>query len=480
MISYSFDDTSKTPLYEQLYKLIRNDITSGALAPHAPLPSKRTLAEQLSVSVITVENAYSQLLSEGYIYSEPRRGFYVMPLSVPTEGGTMEQSRQSQLKQAADKLAAQGTGQPDVHQKTYFADFSSNASDPATFPFATWAKLTRRILSDDQEKLMTNPPSSGMYDLRLAIADYLRQFRGIAVNPNNIIIGAGTETLYSILINLLGNDKTYATENPGYEKIAHILDSNSLKNVRIPLDEDGIIIEELEKNNVNVIHTTPSHHFPTGITMPIKRRLELLAWADDTNKTENKNTKNRYIIEDDYDSEFRLSGRPIPALMSIDSDEKVIYMNTFTKSLASTIRISYMILPEHLMSEYKKKLSFYSCPVSTFEQLTLANFISEGYYEKHINRMRTASRKKRDLLLKAIKTGPLGAISEISEEQSGLHFILKIKTRKSDKDFREACLREGINITSIQGSSKSYMINYSSIPIERIEEAVERIDRACH
>ena len=305
MISYSFDESSRISLYEQLYMMIRDDITSGTLEPNTLLPSKRALAEQLSVSVITVENAYSQLMSEGYIYSEPRKGFFVNELDLAGNFMSTISSPASPQSTPADNTTNSSINSSN-DSPIYFADFSSNATDPATFPFATWAKLTRRILSDDQEKLMTNPPSNGMYDLRIAIADYLRQFRGIQASPDNIIIGAGTETLYSILVNLLGIDKIYAIENPGYEKIAQILDSYAVQNVRVSLDANGIIIDELEKNNVNVIHTTPSHHFPTGITMPIKRRLELLAWADDSTK---KSKADRYIIEDDYDSEFRLSGR---------------------------------------------------------------------------------------------------------------------------------------------------------------------------
>ena len=227
---------------------------------------------------------------------------------------------------------------------------------------------------------------------------------------------------------------------------------------------------------VNIIHTTPSHHFPTGITMPIKRRYDLLNWAVNSNG---------YIIEDDYDSEFRLSGRPIPSLMSIDTNERVIYMNTFTKSLASTIRISYMILPNHLMDLYNERLSFYSCPVSNFEQLTLAKFMSDDFYEKHINRMRTASRKKRNMLIKAIKNGPLGRISEIGEEQSGLHFILTVQSKKTKDEIIEECKKRDINIISIKLSEPlmyhsndftiHFMINYSSIPLDRIDEAVNRL-----
>ena len=490
MISYSLDDNKKTALYEQLYNYLKNDIVSGRLSANTPLPSKRNFAGQLSISVITVENAYNQLLSEGFIYSLPRKGFYVNDIF---EDNPLSQNQIMSTTNNADKAnqnanythnstpATQYFMSTDnnhtIPTDKYFADFSSNATDPESFPFSIWVKLTRRILSEDQAYLMQNSPSNGIPELRQAIANYLYAFRGMNVNPDNIIIGAGTETMYNILIQLLGYDKIYACENPGYDKISQILSSNNVKSLRIPIDESGVIVSELEKHLVNIIHTTPSHHFPTGLTMPIKRRYELLSWADNDQKD------TRYIIEDDYDSEFRLAGRPVPSLFSTDNNSKVIYMNTFTKSLASTIRISYMILPDNLMEFYRKNLFFYSCTVSTFEQLTLARFISEGYYEKHINRMRNASRKKRDLLLNSIKNSPLGDISEISEEKSGLHFVLNIKTRMSENELITKCKENSIKLMPISyfykdkktANKNAYMINYSSIPTERIEESVNRI-----
>ncbi|MCR5632919.1 MAG: PLP-dependent aminotransferase family protein [Eubacterium sp.] len=472
MLSYSFSDNKTTPLYEQLYQMIRDDILSGRLHSFEPLPSKRSIANQLSISVITVENAYNQLMSEGYIESIPRKGFYVSDIN---QIELRPDNTVYGLKNTTFINTTSNNYSTDTSSPNYFADFTSNATDPESFPFTIWAKINRHILSEEQEKLMTNPPSNGMRELRIAIAQNLSSFRGINVNPNNIIIGAGTDTIYSILIQLLGFDIMYGTEDPGYDKISLALDANNVANVRIPIDDSGIIISELRKNMIDIIHTTPSHHFPTGITMPIKRRYELLNWAITPNRPLGLHNL-KYIIEDDYDSEFRFTGLPIPSLFSIDNNERVIYMNTFTKSLASTIRISYMVLPDHLMNEYRERLSFYSCPVSTFEQLTLARFISEGFYEKHINRMRTSSRKKRDTLLKAIKSCKLGDISEIKEEQAGLHFILKLDASVSDESFILKCKKDGVNISSI--SEHSFMINYSSVPLDRIKDAVGVLETA--
>ena len=198
-----------------------------------------------------------------------------------------------------------------------------------------------------------------------------------------------------MIIQLLGREKKYALEDPGYRKIAQIYKSNNVNFEYIPLDSDGIDRKALEKSSAQVLHISPSHHFPTGIVTPISRRYELLSWASESAE--------RYIIEDDYDSEFRFSGKPIPSLQSIDTLDKVIYINTFSKSLTSTIRISYMVLPKELMELYKKELSFYSCTVSNFEQYTLASFIQQGYFEKHINRMRNYYRAHRDRVMSAIK-----------------------------------------------------------------------------
>ncbi len=520
------------PLYEQIYNYIKQDILSGELATDTALPSKRAFAKQLNVSVITIENAYTQLLSEGFIYSLPRKGFYVSNIygegniygedefvysSVNSDAAryTNNGSHGYGLIDGDKHVYAQGDGlredniistynngslHNDVtnecnpkkqdsikHSVDIIYDFVSNSTDPSSFPFDTWARVTRRTLNEDRDKLMVDSPANGTFELRSAIARYLHDFRGIYVSPESIIIGAGTESLYLLLILTFGQNIIYAYENPGYQKISKILDTYRVNHIGIPMDSDGIIPEELMRNNVNIIHTTPSHHFPTGITMPVKRRYELLNLAAQrTNLTDDfsdiENT--RYIIEDDYDSEFRMSGRPIPSLYSMDKNDKVIYMNTFTKSLSSTIRISYMILPPKLLDIYKQKSFEKSCPVSNFEQLPLARFITEGYYEKHINRMRTSYRKKRDILINAIKSGPLGDYAEIHEEHSGLHFVLEIKFDEmgkniSDDEFSKKLLENGVRLLplSYYGDTRPhhFMMNYSSIPIDNIEKAVDII-----
>ncbi len=361
----------------------------------------------------------------------------------------------------------------------YLADFTGNQTRQENFPFSIWSKLVREVLNDKQQELMTTPPCGGLLELRKAIAHHLQDFRNMQVEPNQIIIGAGTEYLYSLLIQLLGHDKIYAAENPGYQKIHQVYSHNQVRCVSIPMDTMGLPVSALEEHHVDIIHLSPAHHFPTGIVMPISRRYELLAWAS------GKDT--RYIIEDEYDSEFRLAGRPIPTMQSIDVCEKVIYMNTFTKSLASTVRISYMVLPPHLVQQFYDNLSFYSCTVSNFEQYTLSRFIDDGYFEKHINRMRNLYHQTRDTLIDSIKKSPLSSYVTIGEEYGGLHFLITIRTADSDEAFCRRAREKGIRISSLStyyhDTAESnavipehiFIMNYSSIDPKVIPQAIEKL-----
>ncbi|WP_010243095.1 MocR-like pyridoxine biosynthesis transcription factor PdxR [Acetivibrio cellulolyticus] len=462
MLTYSFASLGSDSLYQHLYKCIKNDILQGVLAPGGKIPSKRSFAKNLNISTITIENAYAQLMAEGYIYSIPKKGYFVSDI-------TNSISPKAELN-SENIIAA-------ANQSEYFADFLSNRTNHANFPFSIWAKIMREIISEESEALMTNPPCGGIIELRQAISDYLHEFRGMNVSPNQIIIGAGTEYLYGLLIQLLGHDKKFGVEDPGYKKIAQIYSSNSVKCHFIPLDENGISIPALEESLADIVHISPSHHYPTGIITPISRRYELLGWAS--------KSESRYIIEDDYDCEFRLLGKPIPALQSIDVMEKVIYMNTFTKSLASTIRISYMILPEHLLDRFYSKLGFYSCTVSNFEQYTLAKFIKNGYFEKHINRMRNFYRNQRDAILQCIKNSPLSSSVKIKEEDSGLHFLMHINTSLSDETIIHRAEQEGLRISclsqyyhkDIPGAEHTLIINYSGIEPNKIQEAIDRLSK---
>ena len=461
MLTYSFTDIGSDSLYIHLYKCMKNDITRGNLTAGTKLPAKRPFAENLGISIITVENAYAQLAAEGYIYSLPRKGYYVAAIQQNQNFTSFEAPSPSPRPSAAPE---------------FFADFSSNQVCKEQFPFSVWAKIIRELLSECQTELLTNPPSGGVLFLRESIAGYLRAFRNIHVDPEQIIVGAGTEYLYGLITQFLGRDKCYGIENPGYQKISKIYESHQINFRPVSVEKDGINIRELEEQNIDVMHLSPSHHFPTGIVTPISKRYELLGWA--------AKSEDRYIIEDDYDSEFRLTGQPIPSLQSIDAMEKVIYMNTFTKSLASTIRISYMVLPRHLLELFYEKLSFYSCTIPNLDQYALGKFIADGYFENHINRMRTYYHKKRDYLLDKIRKSGLAGHASILEKDSGLHFLLRLDIPCSDRKFISDMKKRGIRISALseyyippqEDPKHTFIINYSSLSEEQIEHAVKELE----
>lgn len=463
MLTYSFDHRDDTPLYLYLYQCIKEDILTGKLQKDTKLPSKRTFAKNLGISTITVENAYGQLQSEGYIYSQPKRGFFVMELSRPEE-----------VSFPADVPVPE---QP-LSEKKYEIDLVNNKTHPDNFPFSIWTKIIRETLSQKREELMTTPPCGGILELRAAIASHLKAFRGMEVAPEQIIVGAGTEYLYGLIIQLLGYEKIYAIENPGYRKLAKVYHSNRVICHPILSDDQGMNPASLEAVHANVAHISPSHHFPTGKVTAISRRYELLAWST--------KAPERYIIEDDYDSEFRMTGKPIPTMQSIDMSDRVIYVNTFTKTLSSTIRLGYMVLPKHLLQRFYQHMQFYSCTVSNFEQYTLAHFLSQGYFEKHINRMRTHYKTIRDDLLSALKKSPLSPRIHIYEENAGLHFLLEVNTTLSDEEMTAAAKSHGVHLSFLsqyyfdtEENIPDHMLvfNYSGIAREDIPKTLELLSK---
>lgn len=453
MLTYSFQNIGNDSLYEYLYKCIKKDILEGKLAAGEKLPSKRSFAKNLGISVITVENAYAQLMAEGYIYSQPKSGYYISEINkyllTPEGDGDGKHAiyllKSKQMMESGDiPWRGSGTTQREQDQKRssqIHTDLVNSRTDPKQFPFTIWARLLREVLSEKREELMNKAPGAGVKELRQAIAGYLLQYQNIQVTEEQIIIGAGTEYLYGLIIQLLGQEKIYALEDPGYVKLAKIYGSHLVKTAYIPMDEGGVQIDKLRESGGEVMHISPSHHYPTGITTPIGRRYELLAWANEQ--------EGRYIIEDDYDCEFRMAGRPIPALQSIDQLGRVIYMNTFTKSLTSTIRISYMVLPLELLQKFQDTLGFYSCTVSNFEQYTLAEFIARGYFEKHINRMRNHYRGTRDEVLAAIKESPLRDKVSVLQADGGLHFLLRVETELTDEELVLRAAQKGIRISCL-------------------------------
>ncbi len=411
MLTYVLEKTGAEPMYVQIYKHIKKDIENGVIKANEKLPSKRVLAENLGVSIITVENAYSQLTSEGYVKALPKRGYFAENIS----------SFQSYVH----------------NENTVSAEKTNVTSAAKDFPFAIWAKLMREELSNEREMLMTRPPINGSERLRCAIAKHIRQFRNIDVSPDRIVIGAGTEYLYMLINILIGEGRTFGVEDPGYSKISDIYSCLGAKCAYIPMESDGVDIAALKASGADIMHISPSHHFPTGVVTSVGKRYALLGWASEK--------EGRYIIEDDYDSEFRLSGRPIPSLLSIDAADRVIYMNTFSKSLSPTIRISYMVLPVSLTKLFRQKLSCCSCTVSTFEQYTLARFIDDGYFEKHINRVKHLYKKRRDNMLEKISQYPLFEGCRVTGQDSGLHCLIEFDTQLSDGELLHKVTKLGFH-----------------------------------
>ena len=477
MITYKLENKEDKSLYEYLYECIRDDIRSGVLKSGEKLPSKRAFASNQGISVVTVENTYAQLQAEGYIYSLPKSGFYVSDIGIDGDKNIVK----GPLKTFPDAEETEHVNESvDQDEPTY--NMVSNHTDPENFPFSNWAKIMRSVLTTEEKRLLKNPPTGGVYELREAIAVHLKAFRGIDVSPEQIIVGAGSEYLYNLIVQLLGRDKVYGIENPGSRKIRNIYSSLGVNVKSVGLDGEGVETDGENLNGVDILQISPSHQFPLGTVTGIGRRMALIRWANER--------EGRYIIEDDYDSEFRLQGKPIGALFSLDTTGRVIYFNTFTKSLSSTIRVSYMVLPKELLLEFKERLSFYSCTVSNFEQYTLAKFISEGHFEKHINRMRKHYRELRDVLISELMLGPLKDRIEFSEENAGLHFLIRLDAKDmSDEELKAMALKEGIlvsflseylsteglredEVTALRDKYKGYaLINYSGLNEGNIRDA---------
>lgn len=489
MLTYDLQPNSRRSLYEQLYLAIRADIEDGQLAANDKLPSKRSLAQHLGISVITVENAYRQLSAEGYIETKERAGTFVANLpSVPRR--TRDASRsvdqntgcsaaQNTAPNAYRRRSARSSGSScPSRQASYvpretiagsskrirgpiaptdgtaplLADFSGAHQSGNLFPFHIWAKTVRQTLNEASKGrlLQTSYDNCGAAELRRAISQHLAGFRGLNVSPDQLVIGAGAQDLYGILVQLLGRERAFAIEDPGYPALRAHYESSGADVRAVPVDEEGMNVPELQRSDASVAHCTPAHQFPTGTVMAAARRHALLDWASQGN-----GTTRRYIIEDDYDSEFRMRGRPIPPLLASDSQESVIYLNTFTRSLGSVFRIAYMVLPAHLLYEFKERFASRSCMVGALEQLELARFIASGNYERHVNRQRTAYRRLQDEMVALLSESPAGPRLNFRGVGAGLHFLMDVDLSNTPSSsaaaLEAAALERGIRLVDIEG-----------------------------
>lgn len=457
MLTVELDNKSTMPLYEQLYLRIRELISEGELAEGERLPSERGLAYNLQISRNTVVLAYEQLYAEGYVEVRPQSGYYINKID------NVNKEENQGISEIYNKKK--------TDKKDYKYDFSPFSLCKESFPYKMWDRLYRKCLRDGGEKLFNLGERQGDIELRKAIAKHLFGYRGLVVKPENMIIGAGTGYLLQILEHLFDEKYSFAMENPTYMQAYKIFSSLNRKIEAVDLDESGLKLSDLNKTEAKVVYLTPAHQFPSGVVMPITRRKELLSWALG---------EEHYIIEDDHDSEFRYKGLPIPPMKAIDSRDKVVYLGTFSRTIAPAIRIGFMVLPDKLLEAYRNKLAFLACTVPRIEQAVLTEFIMGGHYERHINKTRKIYKTRHDALMSALKD--FGNKVCIMGENAGMHLAVRFKYRITEKELLEVAERLGIKVAGLSkhriGQENAdfdlatLLIGYGNIDEESIKEGV--------
>lgn len=467
---------AKAPLYEKIYEYIKNEIVDGKISRGEKLPSTRLLAKNLSVSRSTVELAYDQLLAEGYIEAEPYRGYFVCDIEALYQ---LEQRNHMQEKLQAGQDWQPGWKTEIKHgagsSKQKEIDFSPYTIDTQNFPYNVWRKLHKNVLLDDREEILLSGDGQGDHELRMAIADYLHQVRGVNCVAEQIIIGAGNEYLELLLTQVLGEKKTVLMDDPTYLQAYRTFSNMGYLVKNIPAEQGSMPIEAVRRENADVLYVMPSHQFPLGTVMPLKQRLELLKWASEK--------EGRYLIEDDHDSEYRYKGKPIPSLQSIDHEEKVIYLGTFSKSIAPSLRISYMVLPQHLLKNYQNFCGFYSTTVSKIQQEVLREFISGGYFGRHLNKMRGIYKNKHDFLVSELKKRPW--VENIAGDNAGLHVLVQVDTQMSEEELCERAAEQGIHLMGISEhyihkppvSKPVILLGYGKPDEKKILEGLNRLEQ---
>lgn len=449
MFTCTLDPQSRTTLCDQLYTALREEIVSGKMEAASRMPSKRQLAQHLRVSTATVEAAYARLVSEGYCESRPRSGMYV----------GNEWPRDSAVVREKE---------PPVRW-----DFSTGAADAEHFPYATWARLMREVLSEQNTALLLSGEAQGSSALRAEIARMLRSMRGIEVKPDQIVLGAGTEVLATALVSLIGREKLFAVEDPGYSRVRRNLVTSGARIAPIPLCDGAVDVRELYACGACAAYVTPSHQFPTGAQMQPQQRAALLRWARETGG---------YILEDDYDSEFRFSGANLPALCAMDEGGQVVYMNTFSRTLAPGLRLSFMALPEQLAARYRAMHT--ACTVGGFEQETLRRFMAGGYLERHIARMRGVYRARLAAIEKHVARLGLG---EIVSCGAGLYVLLAAAGSVPSQELVPLAARAGVKLTRMEdygvmqyagSDSRTVLLGFSGMDEREIEGGLEALYRA--
>ncbi len=460
-LEITLEIASTKPLVEQLYAYLKTEITHKRLGKGEKLPSKRRLASSLGCSVNTIQGAYNQLVDEGYLEAREKSGYYVANLEGMLDISSPAGNYQLQEQQ----------------KKCYLYDFSCQGVDLESFPFSSWRSLNREILTSKPQALLKSGNPKGEVGLRSSIAKYLQYSRGVRCSAEQIIISSGTESLLQLLIQLLDEDTVFGLENPGYEKLSLLFKHNRANYVSIALDQQGMDTNALLASAADVACITPSHQFPTGRIMPVSRRLQLLKWAQENPR--------RFLVEDDYDSEFRYSGKPIPSLQGLDTKGKVIYLGAFSKSLSPALRVSYMVLPQALAGWYAERLQFYMCPVPILEQMTLQAFIEGGYFERHVNRMRNLYKQKREVLIATLEENL--PYCTVEGTAAGLHCMVHVNKGLDEQALVTKAEKLEVKVYGISNyyadpiqttESATVLLGFATLRMEDIPKAVKTLAQA--
>lgn len=476
------DSGNTMPLYEQIYHYIKNEIRSGNIKTQQKLPSSRELAKHLKVSRSTTQLAYDQLISEGYLEAVPRKGYFasglegIFPPLVQSERGRLGKNG-TEKEEGFEEFESSDFEEAEYVQaqdREWDVDFSLRGIDLDSFPFSTWRKISRSVLKEEQRDMFLKGNPQGDWQLREAIRDYLHGARGVNCSAEQIIVGAGNEYLLMLLSQLLGTKTGIAMECLTYGQAYRVLCGMGNPVYPVGMDQNGFLVSELEHLPVQVAYVMPSHQFPMGVVMPVKRRQELLSWAGEK--------EGRYLIEDDYDSEFRYKGKPIPALQGMDSEGRVIYMGTFSRAIAPAIRVGYLVLPEALLVKYREQAVYFSSTVSRVDQKILTEFLRGGYFERHLNRMREVYKWKHDLLLASLK--PLEETFEIKGEYAGLHILLTGKRNVTEKELVDTARKAGIRVYGLseffiykneEREEKTVLLGYAKLNGEEIRSGAKKL-----
>ena len=456
MITISLKTDSDIPMYIQIYEYIKKEILAGRLSAPEKLPSARSLAAHLQVSRSTVDTAYEQLVAEGYVDAREKRGYFVNSIT--------------HMAGFTDSVVPDFSTESHIPSAPEFFEFNPDAIDTTHFPYTVWKSIGKNQL--DNPRNFTAGDNLGEPSLRHAVATYLHGSRGVSCEPDQVVVGAGLAHLLQMLSILFDRKPTVAFEKPGYQNARRVLLHNGCSIVDIPLKNSVMDVEALADSSASLCYVTPSHQFPMGSVMPASTRDQLLKWASEK--------EGRYILEDDHDSEFRYTGRPIPALQSFYKQDTVIYIGTFSKAISPALRVGYMILPKALMRQYKKICGTFPCPVSKTTQAILADFIHKGYFEKHLNRMRKIYKGKHDFLLTQIQKYLPAPLFSVSGDNAGLYVLLHYQGSRSDDEILENAQKNNIRLCSLNDyypdpdvvSSHTYLIGFADLSPEEITKGI--------